>query len=191
MTYIKVTDFDKHEVNPFMEKALEDIVKHRVRRYKRVNAKGSLTKEAAQIVVNGDGEPLAYGSFMEYVVLDEKQFTKVYLKEMAIFWELNKAGQKVLMYILSNLKPNSDLVLFSMEKCLDFTGYKHKKNVIEGIGNLLSKDVIAKSIYETAFFINPMILFNGDRITFAKTFIKKKKANGDKDQLDVFEDNLK
>jgi len=191
MSYVKVTEFNKHEVNPFMEKALEDIIKHRVRRYKRVNAKGTLTKEAAQIVVNSDGEPVAYGSFMEYVVLDEKQFTKVYLSEMAVFWELNKSGQKVLMYILNNLKPNSDLVLFSMDKCLEFTGYKHKKNVIEGIGDLLSKDVIAKSIYENAFFINPMILFNGDRITFAKTFIKKKKDSGDSKQLDVFEDNLK
>jgi intergrase/recombinase len=175
MSYIKVSDFDRFKENPFIDKVIEDIENHKSARFRKVNSVGNLTKEAAQTVVNKDGEVTAVGIFMQYIEVDEKQFAKVYLNEISIFWELNKAGQKILVFILTKLKPNSDLVLFSLEECLEHTGYKSKKNVIEGLADLLQKELIAKSIYENAYFINPMVIFNGDRITYAKTYIKKKR----------------
>lgn len=177
MAYLKVSDFDRYEENPFVEKAIQDIENHKTKKYRKINARGNLTKEAAQVVVNRDGEVTAFGVFMQYVEVDEKQFAKIYISQMAVFWELNKAGQKVLLFILSKLKPNNDTVVFNLEECVKYTGYKHKKNVIEGLANLMSKEVIAKSIYENNYFINPMITFNGDRITYAKTYIKKKSTS--------------
>lgn len=191
MAYLKVSDFIRYEENPFVEKAIQDIENHKAKKYRKVNARGNLTKEAAQVVVNKEGEVTAFGVFMQYVEVDEKQFAKIYLSQMAVFWELNKAGQKVLMFILNKLKPNSDMVVFNLEECVRYTGYKHKKNVLEGLANLMSKEVIAKSIYENNYFINPMITFNGDRITYAKTYIKKK-STAPLNQLDLFQqENLK
>lgn len=186
-TIYSVKEFERHEENPFMQKALQDVEKHNVKRYRKVNSTGKLTKEAAHVVVNSDGEPVAYGAFMEYVELDEKQFAKVYIKEMSAFWKLTKAGQKVLMYILSNMKPNNDMVMFSHEKCMEYTGYKHKKNVVIGLADLIKKELVAKSIYEDVYFINPMIVFNGNRITFAKTYIKRQEKK--KEQLMLFDEN--
>ena len=60
-----------------------------------------------------------------------------------------------------------------MDKCLKYTKYAHANSVISGLSDLIDKEIIAKSKYENEYFINPLILFNGSRVTFAKTFIKK------------------
>ena len=37
-------------------------------------------------------------------------------------------------------------------------------------------------------FINPLVIFNGDRVTFAKTYIKKvKKLEINPNQMDIFD----
>jgi hypothetical protein len=58
------------------------------------------------------------------------------------------------------------------------------------MSELIEAGIIARTRYHYQYFINPLIVFNGDRVTFAKTYIKKKK---DKElsqkpisQLDLF-----
>ena len=43
-----------------------------------------------------------------------------------------------------------------------------------GLTNLLQNEIIARGRHESLYFINPMVTFNGNRITFAKTYVKKK-----------------
>ena len=38
---------------------------------------------------------------------------------------------------------------------------------------LLENDIIARGPSDSLYFINPMVAFNGDRVTFAKTYVKK------------------
>jgi len=54
--------------------------------------------------------------------------------------------------------------------------------------SLLNNDIIARGKTDYRYYINPMIAFNGNRITFAKTYVKKqKKAQIDPTQQNLFE----
>ena len=55
--------------------------------------------------------------------------------------------------------------------------------------SLLKAQIIARGSNEFKYFINPMVAFNGDRITFAKTYVKKRKKtqNIDPNQTSLLE----
>ena len=42
---------------------------------------------------------------------------------------------------------------------------------------MLENEIIARGRADNLYFINPMIAFNGNRVTFAKTYIKKQKTD--------------
>ena len=192
MTYIKVNDFERYSENPFVEDVLEDIEKHRKKRVRHVKtARTGIAKQAEFTVVqNSTGEQMAYGAFVELVELDEKQFAKFYVAELEKFYQINQSGRKVLSYIITRLKPNQDIVVLRMLECMEYTGYKHKKNVIDGIGNLIINGLLARAKYENEYYINPMVMFNGDRVVYAKMVVKRKKEEI-KNQLGIFEQAAK
>ena len=74
------------------------------------------------------------------------------------------------------LLPKKDEFYFILDDCLKYTGYKNHKSIHEGLASLLNASIIARGKTEHFYYINPMIAFNGDRVTFAKTYIKKQKG---------------
>ena len=58
-------------------------------------------------------------------------------------------------------------------RCLGHTGYKTRGNILSGLAELLEANIIARSEDSSLYFINPAVMFNGSRLTFAKTYIKK------------------
>ena len=69
----------------------------------------------------------------------------------------------------------------------DVTGSDTKKPVYEGLAQLLAAEIIARGRADNLYFINPVIAFNGNSITFAKSYIKKK-MKADFNQTDLFEE---
>ena len=59
----------------------------------------------------------------------------------------------------------------------------------EGLTGLIEANIIARSNHHLKYYINPLVVFNGDRVTFAKTYVKKKKEKEEaaKNQLDLFD----
>ncbi len=186
MKYKKITDHPSHDHNPFVEQALEEIQKQVVRRTKVIKPNESLSKQVQQIVVNIDGEPVGYGTFMQYIEVDEERFAKVYLSQFAAFWELSKPAIRVFGYIISTLKPGQDRIIFRMDKALSYTKYSHRSHILTGLSTLAECGIIARTSYEFEYFINPLVFFNGNRVTFAKTYIRKRKQI-DKTQLGLFD----
>ncbi len=186
MKYKKITDHPSYDHNPFVEQALEGIQKQTVRRTKVIRPDASLSKQVQQIVVNTDGEPVGYGAFMQYIEVDEEQFAKIYLSQFAAFWDLSKSAIRVFGYIISTLKPGQDRIIFRMDKALLYTKYSHRSHILTGLSTLAECGIIARTSYEFEYFINPLIFFNGNRVTFAKTYIRKKKQI-DKTQLKLFD----
>ena len=45
-----------------------------------------------------------------------------------------------------------------------------------GLSGLIGSSIIARGKKDYLYFINPMVFFNGDRVTFAKTYVKKQKG---------------
>ncbi len=51
-----------------------------------------------------------------------------------------------------------------------YCGYKSKMQCYRGLGELLANKIIAMSDQPNLWFINPKIVFNGDRIAFIKQY---------------------
>jgi hypothetical protein len=170
MKYKPVKMRPKHTSNPFLEKALEDI---NIVRKTQIMRTGN--KEEVQMIVNKEGEVEGYSAFMRFIEVDEEKFTKVYLSNFESFWELSKPAIRVFGYIMNALKPNQDTFILRMDKALEYTKYSHPNSVLNGISDLIDRGLIARGPYESEYFINPLVMFNGSRVTFAKTYVKKSK----------------
>mgnify|MGYP002899819288 CR=1 FL=1 len=113
-------------------------------------------------------------SFLRRVEIDEDQFTKLYVKNLGALNDLSNAGIRVLNYIMTIVKPNAVDVIIRRDKCMEFCKYKTLKPIYKGLAELVNAQIIARSWSEDIFFINPLVLFNGNRIVFATEWIKKK-----------------
>jgi hypothetical protein len=178
----KLTDFPKNRENPFLNTLITELDPSQRRRMITPS-----NREVVQTISSVDGEVTGQSAFIQYVEVDEKQFAKLYLSNLAAFWDLTKPAIRVFTYIMANIRPNQDRIEFDLEDCLEYTQYKAKKAVFQGLADLLSKNIIARGRTQYQYFINPMISFNGDRVLFAKGLIKRKiKKEASDDQLTLF-----
>lgn len=181
----KVSQFQKNDENPFLNQALEVIDKNIVKKYKN----SSQTDQKATLLAYdpNTAEVLGYTRFVRQIEVDEEQFAKLYLSNFAAFFTLSQASIRVFGYILTCLRPKQDMFIFLMEKCKEYTQYETTKPIYKGLAELLQAEIIARGPADNLWFINPMVVFNGDRVTFAQTFIRKKGAKKveDKNQLSL------
>ena len=185
---LKLSDFQRNKENPFMKQAIEDIENHVVKKYK--SSTGS-DKKAVVAVADTDTGEVFRTSFIRQIEVDEEQFAKLYLNNFAAFFDLSQAAIRVFGYIMTCMKPKNDMIMFILEDCLEYTKYTSKGTVYRGLAELVKAEIIARGINENLWFINPLIVFNGDRVSFTKhTFGKilyqlKKKAEEDERQLSL------
>lgn len=172
---VKLTDFEKNEENPFLNQALECIDKNIVKKYK---SSTKTDQKASLLAIDPNtSEVLGFTRFIRQIEVDEEQFAKLYLSNFAAFFDLSQAAIRVFGYILTCLKPKNDLIIFNRKKCLEYTKYKTDKAIYKGLAELVNAEIIARGPADNLIYINPLIVFNGDRVTFAKTFVKKKKKS--------------
>lgn len=167
-----LADYQKNRENPFLTQAIERIEDNVVKKYKAATRTG---ESAILKAVDKDNNPVGHTSFIRQIEVDEEQFTKLYLSNFSAFFDLKSQSIKVFGYIMSCLLPNKDFFYFDREDCMEYTGYKSDKSIYLGLADLLNNDIIARGKSDTMYYINPMLFFNGNRITFAKTYIKKQK----------------
>lgn len=175
---IGVSSFEKYNENPFIEKAIEKIEENKIS--KRRFVKGNRGVE--QSIVNREGEVTGHTAFLQYIEVDEDKFAKLYLSQFSAFWDLSNSAMRVFSYFLTQLRPNNDMLIFNIEEALEHTKYKSKQPIYNGLVSLLENEIIARGWSDNVYFINPMCVFNGNRVTFAESYIKKKKPEIDENQ---------
>ena len=74
------------------------------------------------------------------------------------------------------LRPGRDEFYFSAPECMKFTLYKSRGLVISGLAELVGAGLVARSTDPLIYFLNPLIMFNGSRVTFAKSYVRKQIA---------------
>ena len=174
--------------NPFLKEAVEQIQQNVVKKYK--TATKTDQKAILQAYDPNTGEVLGHTQFIRQIEVDEQQFAKLYLSNFNAFFDLKPQGIRVFGYILKQLIPNRDEFMFFIEDCMEYTGYKSDTSVRIGLTNLLQNEIIARGRHESLYFINPMVTFNGNRITFAKTYIKKQKEENKKSTKKAIDNQL-
>lgn len=186
-----ISQFEYNEKNPFLEEALEEVNQNIVRKWKRA---GATSKKAILQAYDAEtGEILGHTHFIRQIEVDEKQFAKVYLSNFKNFFNLKPSAIKVFGYILNQLVPNKDQFIFLIDEAVEYTGYKSRSSVFGGLANLIENEIIARGKTDFLYFVNPMVVFNGNRLTFAKTYVLKEEevlpANESKKALSSSKEN--
>lgn len=171
MKYNKISKFEEFSENPFVQNVINDV--KFVKKMKTVIPKSS--KSEIQMIVNDGGEVTGHSAFFQFEEVDEDKFAKLYLSQLSTLWDLSKPAIRVFTYILSILMPRNDEFYFDISECLKYTGYTAKNSIFTGLSELIEANIIARTKNHYKYFINPLVAFNGDRVTFAKTYIKKKR----------------
>lgn len=166
---ISLKDFEMNRENPFAQQALVNIGSALVSK----SVKGTNKDESAILKgIDQNGEILGSSVFIRNKTIDNEQFTKFFLAGFKAFFDLKPASLKVFGFILEQLKPNRDEFMFFLEDCIEMTGYS-KMTIYRSLGELCSAQIIARGRTEEQYYINPLCVFNGDRVTFATTYINK------------------
>lgn len=171
---LSIRNFSKNKENPFIQQAVEQVNSNIVKKYKTSAKTG---EKAILKAIDDNGEVLGHTQFVRQIEVDEEQFTKLYLSNFNKFFDLPPSAIKVFGYIMTILVPKKDTFFFFLEDCMEYTGYKSERSIHQGLAYLLKAEIIARGRADVVYFINPMVAFNGDRVTFAKTYVKKKKSN--------------
>lgn len=176
---VKVSQVTKLEVSPFIG---EDYLK--IDRKKRTIIAGSTSR----VLMDTDtGEVEGITLMHKYKEVDRTTFVKLFINEVSALFELSKAGLKTFGYILGCLEINKDTVYIYFPDLMKYADWNSTKQVYRGLGELIANKIIAPSTKPNIWFINPNILFNGDRIAFVKEYRLKKEKPITK-QLGAFPD---
>lgn len=169
MGYKKISEFSLNKTNPFAE---ETLIK--LSGCTATKTVLSINKDESRSVmgITKDGQSVAGAfSYLRQKLVDEEQFTKVYIENFAMFFDLKKSTMKLLYYVMRQLIPNKDQFVFILDECKEFTGLG-TTSIYRGLAELCNKKIIARGINDCFYFINPSVLFNGNRVVFAMEFIK-------------------
>lgn len=165
MEKIQLRKVHKYEKNPFITD--EPLIK---KHKKQSVAAGKINKVLLD-PTTGEIENISmlYGS----KEVDQDQFIKLYVDHVAALFELSKTGLKAFAYVLNCMKVNNDLIYINITRMVEFCGWKTTKQAYRGIAELLANKIIAQSVDVNLWFINPNIVFNGDRFAYIREFRKK------------------
>lgn len=165
----KLKDFSMNKENPFAKQVIANMGECLVVK----SVRGANKDESAILkAVDKDMNVLGNTAFIRNKTVDTEMFTKFFLSNFQAFFDLKPASMKVFKFILINLRPNSDEILFCMEDCMKLTGLC-KVTIYRALAELCNAEIIARGWNEIQYYINPMCVFNGDRVTFATTYINK------------------
>lgn len=168
-----LSEFQLNSENPFAKQALVHIGSAIV---SKKTSSSNKDEKAILKAIDDNGAILGNTVFMRNKVVDSEQFAKFFFAGFKAFFDLKPASIKVFGYILKQLKPNQDSFRFYVDECCEETGYV-KMTVYRALGELCAAEIIARGKDERDYFINPMVVFNGDRVTFATTYINRNYPN--------------
>lgn len=121
------------------------------------------------VVDHGTGEILGHGGAIayEWEEVDKERFVKLYLAGLKQAAGLSKAGLLVFEIVYAQVRenPGKDTVMLSaVETALPRATY------FRGLRELLDKEFLYKSTYDSIYFVNIRFMFNGDRLAFVKGY---------------------
>jgi len=172
-TYKKSKHLPMYPVNPFRDALLEKVEESKYVKKTWIKSAGS--KNLTQLIVNSEtGETTGTSQFLTSKEIDPESFTKVYNDSFYHFFGLKEAGKRVLGYVLQIIKPNKDMFYLDLQEAKQYANYSNNRSISEGIVQLVEAQIIAKSSKgKYWYFINPMVLFNGDRLQIVMEYKKQ------------------
>ena len=105
--------------------------------------------------------------------IEMNNFVKLFKDEISSLNNLSKTGITVFGYFISKLEMNKDEVYLYMQDLMDYGRWDQSNQAYKGLLELVNADIIFPSVMNGWFYINPAVLFNGDRIKFLREYWEK------------------
>jgi hypothetical protein len=167
MTTEKQKGFEKHAENPFKGFALVASTK---------KASYEVSDRNISIVNEETGERISEATHMStFYKVDNAKFTKLYEGGLQAIFDLKSPGMKVLKIVLQqlNLKPGTDEISLSYIQAKDEL---KQSTYTRGVRELVDAKIIAPAFIPARWYINPAIIFNGDRLVLTARYEREGKS---------------
>lgn len=138
-------------------------------------------------ITDNSGDDVAAGVIGKIQTVDTEQFIKLYTKNVGLLFDLPSAAQKVLVGIFCAVQKSKDSAEIYLPYHLAKEIYEGLKienipssaTFFRGISYLIKAGFIAGSYKgEGWYWINPALIFNGDRVRFVTEYrLKRKEEN--------------
>ena len=162
-SYSGIRKFEEYDKNPFVS----DMVNHVTLNSKDKVAKWT-TRTGTFITENDGKENDVYIGIRKRV--DSESYTKIYKNTLHDMLGFSEGCLRLIVYIAEKLEKESLQIDFYIEDCMAVTGLG-MTTIYRGLTELLKKDVIArKSQRSYIYFINPIVLFNGNRLNVLRQY---------------------
>jgi hypothetical protein len=166
MTTQKQKGFEKHTENPFKGFALVHSTK---------KASYQVSDRNISIVNDETGDRISEATHMStFYKVDSAKFTKLYEGGLQAIFALKSPGMKVLKIVLQELsqKPGTDQISLSYIQAKDEI---KQSTYTRGVRELVDAKIIAPAFVPARWYINPAIIFNGDRLVLTARYEKEMK----------------
>ena len=177
-----VTSAPRYEESPFLQEAISTVENNRGFK--------TLVASSPMVLVDPKTGDSSTGAFITRALrtVDQDQFIKIYKSHVSTLFGLSKSGKRLFEYVVGAMRVNDDKILVDLEEARKFCNYKHKSSLYDGIAELLAANIVAMSTRANVWFINPNIVFNGDRMRFVFDYNVKKNGglsltNGEKTKM--------
>ena len=174
-------DVEVYEENPFI---VEDNIRGKK---KRVTVKAN---RAIVDVETGEAENTA--EICQIQEVDDEKFVKVFTQNLKAFFNLRPSSYKLLQVVMQELQrhPNNDRIYLNARMArehLEAHGQRPMSSSAfhDALKEMLQKGFLAATPHSNLYFINPHLLFNGDRLRFVREYRRKRSGQ---QQLDIERD---
>ena len=103
--------------------------------------------------------------------VDHGAFIKTFKASIKYIAKLSRTAQQVLWYVMDNLPKDKGYVIIDNSTVMDYCNFKTRKSVRDAVIELLEKNILTKSTVHKKFWVNPLVMFNGNRITYSQEYI--------------------
>lgn len=146
--------------------------------------KKSLTiSRGTELIERKDTSKSYFSNIVHTQEVDKEEFIKLYTSQIKAYFDLTKTAYKVFFIFLRIYQDaiGKDHFYLSCKKAMSLAEkidhFALSESIFyRGIKELIEKRIIAKTNEKNWYFINPAIVFNGDRARFVSEIIKKKEA---------------
>ena len=121
-----------------------------------------------QIVIQVDeGINIPSGSFKTKLVVEEQSCTKIWhdttFRDILLGLK-SIVSYKLFIHITHTIKPNEDFVWINSRLFQDKAGVVKKSDYINAVEELVRYGMITTTIYPDTYWINPLVIFSGNRL---------------------------
>ncbi|MFU0605772.1 hypothetical protein [Klebsiella pneumoniae] len=136
-----------------------------------------------ELIERKDASKSYFANIVHTQEVDKEEFIKLYTSQIKAYFDLTKTAYKVFFIFLRIYQDaiGKDHFYLSCKKAMSLAEkidhFVLSESIFyRGIKELIVKRIIAKTNEKNWYFINPAIVFNGDRARFVSEIIKKKEV---------------